>query len=279
MEASWRRSEHQVPAPVGDPIHLLVAGDTHGNLDWIGTLSKLAARFGCAGVVQLGDFGFWPDQRIWRSEQRAVINHRWLDAVAERAAHHGVWWRVLDGNHDAHPLARAAFASDDNGVRPIRDGVLDWADRGAVWEWAGVRFAALGGGVSIDRSWRCEGRDWWATETITDADVDALIERAGPDGVDVLLTHDAPMLPPGVQPLADPVLRADCAESIAHIVRAVDAVRPSVVLHGHFHRRYRAVLERPWGNVRVEGVASDQEVGDKYGGPWVILELPSLAVG
>lgn len=87
VDASWKvRGGEQVPGPAGDSARLLIAGDTHGNLDWIGTLCKLAARHGCQGIVQLGDFGFWPDQQIWRSERRLVINNRWLDAVAAVAA-------------------------------------------------------------------------------------------------------------------------------------------------------------------------------------------------
>jgi hypothetical protein len=214
MDASWKlRGGPQVPGPVGDSARLLVAGDTHGNLDWIGTLSKLAARHGCQGVVHLGDFGLWPDQRVWRSELRAVINDRWLDAVAERAAHHGVWWRFIDGNHDAHPVARHAYPADDNGVRPIRTGLLDWADRGAVWSWCGVRFGGLGGGVSIDRQFRKEGQSWWPTEFITDDDVNTLIDRAGPEGVDVLVCHDAPIPPNGVRRLAAEDLAVACPPS------------------------------------------------------------------
>jgi hypothetical protein len=81
-----------------------------------------------------------------------------------------------------------------------QDGVLDWADRGAVWEWCGVRFDAFGGAVSIDQEWRTAGLSWWATEEIKDAEVDRLIDRAGPGGVDVLLTHDAPCYPPAFRP-------------------------------------------------------------------------------
>lgn len=277
MDASWKlRGGPQVPGPVGDSARLLVAGDTHGNLDWIGTLSKLAARHGCQGVVQLGDFGLWPDQRVWRSELRAVINDRWLDAVAERAAHHGVWWRFIDGNHDAHPVARHAYPADDNGVRPIRTGLLDWADRGAVWSWCGVRFGGLGGGVSIDRQFRKEGQSWWPTEFITDDDVNTLIDRAGPEGVDVLVCHDAPIPPNGVRRLAAEDLAVACQHSNEQIARAVDAVQPSLLMHGHYHRHDRRTVHRPWGDYKLAAIASDQEAGDYYGGSWSILELPTL---
>lgn len=55
---------NQVPGFASDVGRLLVAGDTHGNLPWIGTLSTLAKRYECAGVLQLGDFGFWPNTRL-----------------------------------------------------------------------------------------------------------------------------------------------------------------------------------------------------------------------
>lgn len=277
MDASWKvRGGVQVPGPVGDAARLLVAGDTHGNLGWIETLSKMAARHHCQGVLQLGDFGFWPDLRQLRNEGRATINDRWLDAVAATAARYNVWWRVIDGNHDAHPLARELYDADDNGVRPIRNGTLDWADRGAVWEWSGIRFGALGGGISIDRAWRSEGRDYWATEVITDNDVDTLTKHAGPAGVDVLVTHDAPQLPPGMVPLSDPILAADCQRSNEQIARAVDTVKPTLLLHGHYHRSYTHTITRPWGNYQTVGLSSDEEAADPYGGPWTILELPTL---
>lgn len=268
----FRRDGEQVPGPSSALSRLLVVGDTHGNIDWIGRMSKLATRHGCEGVIQLGDFGFWPDQRIWRTERRIVINDGWIDAVAVCAATHNVWWRVIDGNHDAHPLARGAYRADPNGVRPIRT-VLDHADRGAVWSWGEVRFGALGGAISIDRYVRSEGHSYWRTEEITDDEVDTLIDRAGPDGVDVLFTHDAPSLPPGIRPLSDPALRADCERSHAQIARAVDVLRPQLLVHGHYHLRYSGLF----GRTRIEGLASDLE-SHLFGHSWCVLELPSLAI-
>lgn len=126
---------------------------------------------------------------------------------------------------------REVYPADPNGVRPIRHGVLDWADRGAVWEWHGVRCGALGGGISIDRRMRVEGETCWPTEAITDAGVDTLTGRAA-DGLDVLFDHDAPMLPPGLRLLGDVVLRADCAVSTRQVARAVAATEPAVLLQG-----------------------------------------------
>ena len=264
--------EHpQVPGPRAAGARLLVAGDTHGNSWWLRCLAGLAVELGCDGVVQLGDFGFWPDQRTLHACGWATIDNRWLDEIADIYGNKGVWLRVIDGNHDAHPLVRESYPSDPNGIRPIRDDVLDWADRGAVWEWHGRRFGALGGGVSIDRHQRVEGETWWPTETITEDDVDDLTTRAV-GGLDVLFTHDAPMLPPGLRPLGDAALRADCAASIHQIVRAVDAATPRLLLHGHYHRRYTAMFD----NTRVEGLASDIEAPRP--GSWAVLDLDDLTV-
>jgi len=276
--ASWQQRGACVPGPRAATARVLIAGDTHGNLDWIGTLCKLAVRHGCEGIIQLGDFGLWPNMRVLRSENRAVINHGWLTAVAERCTTHGVWMRVIDGNHDAHPLARDAFPVDDAGIRSLRDGVLDWADRGAVWTWCGVRFGALGGGVSIDRQSRVEGRSWWPTEVITGEQIDALEDRAGAQGLDILLTHDSPVLPGSLRPLSDPVMAADCARSIRCVIDAVARTRPTVVLHGHYHVGHRAVLDFAHGSVRVDGFASDEESHDPHGRSWGVLELPSLGI-
>ena len=261
----------QVPGPASASARLLVAGDTHGNSWWLHRLASLAVELGCDGVVQLGDFGFWPDQRTLRAYGWATIDNRWLDEIADIYTAKGVWLRVIDGNHDAHPLVRESYPADPNGVRPLRDGVLDWADRGSVWNWHGRRFGALGGGVSIDRHLRVDGESWWPTETVTDEEVDTLIARAT-SGLDVLFTHDAPMRPPGLPPLGDVALRADCAASIGRIARAVEATEPRLLLHGHYHRRYTG----SYGSVRVEGLASDIEAPRP--GSWAVLDLADLAV-
>lgn len=85
--------------------------------------AKLACRHGCSGILGLGDFGLWPDRRIARSTG------------------------AVDGNHDAHPLAAEAYPAGADGIAPIRDGLLDWATRGARWTWCTLGFGALGRGL------------------------------------------------------------------------------------------------------------------------------------
>lgn len=48
------------PIP-GDPKRILVAGDTHGNwVHWQRVLLPAAREHKVDGIVQLGDFGYWP---------------------------------------------------------------------------------------------------------------------------------------------------------------------------------------------------------------------------
>ena len=280
VDASWlRRGGAAVPGPVGDAARLLVAGDTHGDVNWIGSLAKMARRFGCQGVVQLGDFGMWPDQQVKRDAKRAVPNERWMDAVANTVARHDVWLAYVDGNHDFHPGYRERYPVLASGVRPIRDGAVSWLDRGAVVEWCGVRFGALGGAISIDRAVRRPGWEHWATEAIASDECLALVDRAGGRGIDVLLAHDCPsgVSIPDIRPLDDITLEIDCKHNRDMVRDVVGELRPTLVLHGHYHRRYSSGLWLGEHQARVEGLASDLEA-HVFGASWCVLEVPSLRI-
>lgn len=251
---------------------MLLAGDIHGDLRWLLNLLWYARRFGCEGIVPLGDTGLWLDNALQRRTGENRINDPWLDAVETMLDGFGLWMRFLDGNHDNHPDARAAYPElgDDSGIRPIRERI-DWADRASVWDWCGVRFGALGGAYSVDSGRRREGFDWWPTEQISYREADRM---AGRGHVDVLLTHDDPEEAriPRLRPLD---MKSDDRSS-AHrriISMAVEAATPELLCHGHFHIRYSDVVGRGDDRTRVEGLASNRE---RNGGSWGILELPSL---
>lgn len=262
-------SPRPVPGPRRSKARLLVAGDTHGNLGWLTELASLAVEHRCEGIIQLGDFGFWPDPKVLRECSRVTLNEGWLTAVCDALTSQSVWLRVIDGNHDFHPAVLAAYPPDTEGISVVRDHRLDWATRGARWEWCGVRFGALGGAYSIDRMWREPGVTWWETERITDAQRD----RLGRGPLDVLLTHDAPegvgwpeVDTGGLKD--DPSSRANRAQ----VEKARRATRPAILLHGHYHLRYQTKMSDP--DTRIEGLAADIQAD---GGSWGVLELPSLA--
>lgn len=165
-----------------------------------------------------------------------------------------LYW--VDGNHDDH--AAIAEAPLVDGVHPITERIVH-LPRGFRWTWHRRVWLAAGGAVSIDRNSRIPTRSWWAEEVISDADVAACI-AGGP--ADVVVAHDCPAGAPTVEALAgDPVwnlppdIEADSAANRRRMRTIVDAVRPRVVYHGHYHVSYRERLPLTGGtDVEVVGL-------------------------
>ncbi|MHB8331477.1 MAG: metallophosphoesterase family protein [Candidatus Dormibacteria bacterium] len=235
-----------------EPTRLLVAGDTHGNhLHWEHVLLPAARKHRVGGIVQLGDFGYWP----LTGEGRDYL--AWLSAELDDDDLRIVF---VDGNHEDHKALRQLPARPDGFVE-VTDRIL-WAPRGHRWTWQGVRFLALGGAYSIDRHERKldSGRwGWFKEEVITPEQAKRAI-AGGP--ADVLLTHDAPV---GALPqvtVYGPVKFLPGVQQSAGLVREVaDATKPKLLLHapvpagpapraGHrgdraFHGRHAKELDDP----------------------------------
>lgn len=250
-----------------EPSKLLVAGDVHGNERWIGSLCKLARRYGCDAILQLGDFGYWPHT----GEGRRFLEH--VDWHAERNGVECVYW--IDGNHENHD-ALAALESEPDGTVVIAERCR-YLPRGLRWEWRGTRFGALGGAFSVDRRERVEGESWWTGEVTTRSD----LERLGDRLLDVLVTHDAPDGSPLKGPSLPPVDQV-LADEVRSLIRsAVEATSPRLLLHGHWHHRYSHELSWPaqvdgklvWHTTQVEGLAADVQRDHRA---WAILELDPL---
>lgn len=159
---------------------------------------------------------------------------------------------------------------------------MAYIPRGARLELAGVRFGFLGGAFSVDWRDRTQGVGWWSNETTDQSEV----TRLGTDDLDVLVAHDAPAgldLAAWRLPAEDQV-RAEEVRSL--IASAVEATRPQIVFHGHWHHSHdtelswidRAETEQAgalmWRSTRVIGLGCD---GDIDGG-WLVLDLDPLGV-
>jgi predicted phosphodiesterase len=253
-----------------DIRRVLIAGDTHGNTAWVEALTRKAAEHGCPIIMQVGDFGYFPDH---------PGGPRFLTAVDTACAVNGVELWFIDGNHDDH-FALTEHRESDTPVA-LTDHVT-YIPRGARIVIGGRSFGFLGGAFSVDWRDRTHGIDWWPNETTDPADV----ARLGGDQLDVLITHDAPArIDLSAWPLsAEDQVRADHVRSL--IAAAVEATRPRVVLHGHWHHAHdtelswvdRATTEQTgaltWRSTRVIGLGCD---GDAAGG-WLVLDLPALDV-
>jgi Icc-related predicted phosphoesterase len=229
-------------------VRILFVGDTHGDSEWwYRSVQVYAETCDAEVIVQVGDFGWWPNSpfvEVVRATEIPVL--------------------FLDGNHEHHhDLARAVNESRwehdlaDNVPVPL-GGNLAWVPRGAHLNLGGVSLAFLGGAVSIDRGLRLAGHNWFPEEEVTEAD----LERLGAGGhADLLIAHDAPgdYKVPGAtaEKAMGGMWLSQLPACEAHrfkISAAIAAVTPSVVIHGHYHSRYTCTVRYPHGIVRVEGL-------------------------
>lgn len=242
-------------------MKLLIAGDTHSNLGWTSRLIDFASENGCDKIVQLGDFGFWPNEYLGKV---------FLHAVSRSAQNAGIPFYWIDGNHENHAMLNEMLPSTSaDGFVEIADH-LTYIPRSHVWEWAGVRIGALGGAFSIDHAVRVLGHSWFQEELITEENVRALVAKRP---VDVLFTHEAPDQPPGRSFSLAIQDEAISTEQRRLVRQAAECSGAKLLFHGHWHRRYSWERNFGTGDIRIEGLAADVQAD---GRAWGILELPSL---
>ena len=250
-QRSWDADASVADAAVA---RVMVLGDIHNSRHLFEVAVQAAIEEGCDVLVQVGDFG------LQDSSLRGYVTS---DATLMwAAAHSAIPVVVVDGNHEMWPCLINYLNRDDTLAakqqsRPLHlAGSLWWADRGSVWTWSGRRFGALGGSVSPDRWDRYVEVYRWPEEATTRADLQRLIDNA-PEGLDVLLCHDAPADTPGlVGRLQMPEeLEREAAEVRDVLQAAVDAAAPELVFHGHWHKQNRRRINR--GATDVVGLAAD----------------------
>jgi len=233
------------------PRRVVVAGDWHGDTDWavdvISGAAQLLESEEHKIILHCGDFGIWP----------GAAGAGYVDAVIRACSARRIRLRFVDGNHEDFTQIEA-FRIDRAGGK-----VVGWLPRGYRWTWHGRSWIACGGGVSLDRVIRTEGRDWWPEEEITD-EQEAQIIAGG--GADVMISHDRPT---GVlHEFPDQPrwwAQADIDRSRRHeqrLQRIVTAVQPRWLIHGHLHRAYFRECDLGYGKVRVTGLNCNREPGN-----------------
>lgn len=243
-------------------MNLMLAGDTHGQLQHWQYLIGQATQIPVKRIFVLGDFGYWEHQ-----------DDRYLHKLSRMLRHEGITCYFLDGNHENHPLLWEKYTeTDDEGFVIVRDNIL-YSPRGHRWTWDGVSFLSLGGAHSVDKNDRIEGKSWWPTETITEDDV-KLASVGGK--VDVLLSHDAPahvdigtyMYSAGKS--FSMKFDNDTKLNRERLHEVVVATSPKYIFHGHWHLRYMDDRFHLDGHrVRVEGLDCHNTFKDS----WKLIHL------
>lgn len=247
-------------------MRILLAGDTHGYIGHSKYLIRTALAKECDRVFILGDFGYW-------EHQPAGVT--FLDQLEEYAAELGVTVYFLDGNHDKTSLLLEKYSHlrDDDGFMVVRPNVL-YAPRGHRWDWHGVEFIALGGAYSVDKDWRLDQEErfprkyapeslWFPEEEMSDEDLDVILEDSF-SPVDVMLTHDKPR---SSSPKWNRKDYLECLPNQDRIQRAMRALRPQALFHGHLHYFYTDEVwyGSSWGEMvstKVMGLLCNPEAGE-----------------
>lgn len=268
-------------------MRVMIAGDTHGDIEWCTNLTRIAGRYGVNRIIQVGDFGYWPrmETNSGRSHATAL-----LEQISTACCRFGVSeWLVLDGNHEDHlELQARQDLRDEQGLVMLGERVR-YIPRGRRFELAGVSFGALGGAVSLDALVEAAGYDFgskpyepgWNWFPELEAPNRADLVRLGTEPLDVLLTHEAPS---GIDldshsGLCGIYVAPELAEQSEQVRRliseAIVATRPRIVVHGHWHYRYSAILQVPGQECQVEGLASNSNRGGRDRRAYLFLDLPS----
>lgn len=217
-------------------MRIMFVGDTHGMLSPFRHKAEICARNGINTMFVLGDFGLWP----------GLDGVRYLDEVNNIAVENNVRIVALPGNHEDHPQWSKWMSlapKDARGFAYVRSNLL-LAPKVHYFKWSNKRFFVLGGAVSIDKSVRTPGVNWWADEEFSQENLESVLKYSGKK-IDFVLSHDCSDFTPFRNRL-----KPDAAsrENRKRIDRALAHLKPDYHLHGHMHTRY------DWNNYHSYGL-------------------------
>jgi len=220
-------------------VRILVTGDIHGV--W-SSMNVLINRKHPDLVIQCGDFGFFPNERVdavYRRAPRGDELRRKVYAFNPRGRLRNrvddrlipVHW--CDGNHEDHETLKALVAAGETEVAPQ----VFYQPRGSTLTLPDGRTVLFAGGAkSVD--WKVRD-DWSPLETLTLEDLEAF-----PDGeakVDILVSHTAPAFLTEAEKGPNRFEQPGYYDYSPDISRAMldvvwERYRPKHWFFGHFHR-------------------------------------------
>lgn len=204
--------------------HVVLVGDVHGRFSdelysLFGVISELPKSVKPGSIIILGDVG------LGFSVSGTALFDICMD-TCEALGELGWHVYLIRGNHD-NP--KCWETPDREYVTFVKDN--------SVIEINGLRYYVTGGGTSIDRFNRIEGRSWWKDESLV---VPSIQELRTLEPIHGILSHVGP--PPPDLPshlldyfkVRDPNLETDLELERIQIDR-LTALRPKVWYFGHYH--------------------------------------------
>lgn len=153
---------------------ILLLGDIHGNAGILKEAIEVAKGSDAKAIIQLGDFGLFPDTEDWFREN-------------VKDTHIPIYF--IDGNHDDCQR----WVACDTVTRIWDDREMFYIPRGTVMELDGRTIAVMGGASSINKAWLLrDGQHWDANEDITEEHITRLLNNTKDKNIDMFLTHCPP---------------------------------------------------------------------------------------
>lgn len=239
------------------------AGDVHGNLSSASYLIRMAAAHGLSEIYQVGDWGYW---------EAEFTGEIFLDEVSKELVAKGIILYWIDGNHENFELLYEKYNVTGPGEYTIRPNIIYLA-RGTTKVIGGKKFIFCGGAVSIDKRRRIPYISWWPHEQITWHDSEITV--ANGQGADVMVLHDAPAGLPKLDAYLGEFNPGVYPEAHAHRVlveNMVRAIKPKVIVHGHYHFYYVDEFDYGTGRAKVHGLSCD----GTGGGQWKIIDTDDI---
>lgn len=163
---------------------IFITGDLHGDYD----IHKLTVKNFPEQkemtkddyLIICGDFGL-----IWDNSRRDLYWRRWLNDRKFTTL-------FVDGNHENFDLIEQYPITNWKGgkIQLVDDNIIHLM-RGQVYTINGYKFFTMGGGTSVDRKYRKEGKSWWQQEQPSTAEYDEAIKNLDKHNwkVDYVISH------------------------------------------------------------------------------------------
>ncbi|MBW7856887.1 MAG: metallophosphatase family protein [Leptonema sp. (in: Bacteria)] len=162
-------------------------------------------------IVQIGDFGFWPNQNdwLWYPKSRLSVPDKYID-----------------GNHEDHSVLQKQEL-----LKPTK--LTEKFDAYYIYRgYADDLFVYCGGATSHDRSLRTEGIDWFKQENISEQDLRRAIDASRGKQIQVIVAHDT--VREAFRLIKEPQwVFADQNREL--LEQLFYSVQPKLYVHGHYH--------------------------------------------
>ncbi|MCA8938566.1 MAG: metallophosphoesterase [Planctomycetes bacterium] len=197
---------------------LAFIGDVHGRWARLGAILALPEVQSADAVLQVGDFGFWP-QTMPRLKPEHISRP----------------FFAIDGNHEHFPWLAQNKDKLPHGIT--------FLERASTLEVGPLTIGLLGGAASIDKAMRKAGHDWFPEEEISRAEFESI--RPQMAGLDLMVSHDAPNGLRGGYWHDIEVRPHPASLKQRHMLTQLwESASPKLWVHGHHHHAHSQMLGR-----------------------------------